>query len=102
MTCLYIACTHLQDLKSSNMMLVSMALIITCKLIGAEMIPPLLPLVQEKLFHPKYGNLLCHYSLHCCHTARPVVRGQSRDTYWLHVALTNSNPGLNATVCPYP
>ena len=53
MTCLYITCTHLQDLKSSNMMLVSMALIITCKLIGAEMIPPLLPLVQEKLFHPK-------------------------------------------------
>ena len=43
-----------QDLKSSNILLVSMALIIICKLIGAEMIPPLLPLVQEKLLHPKY------------------------------------------------
>ena len=42
-----------QDLKSSNMMEVSMALIIICKLIGSEMIPPLLPLVQDKLLHPK-------------------------------------------------
>ncbi len=43
----------MQDLKSSNMLLVSMALIITCKLIGSEMVPPLLPIVQEKLMHPK-------------------------------------------------
>ena len=42
-----------QDLKSSNMLEVSMALIIICKLMGAEMIPPLLPLVQDKLLHPK-------------------------------------------------
>ena len=43
-----------QDLKSSNMLEVSMALIIICKLIGSEMIPPLLPLIQDKLLHPKY------------------------------------------------
>ena len=43
----------LQDLKSSNMLEVAMALIIICKLIGAEMIPPLLPLVQDKMMHPK-------------------------------------------------
>jgi len=46
-------CVRVQDLKSSNMLLVSMALIITCKLIGSEMIPPLLPIIQEKLMHPK-------------------------------------------------
>ena len=42
-----------QDLKSSNMLEVAMALIVICKLIGAEMIPPLLPLVQDKMMHPK-------------------------------------------------
>ena len=34
-----------------------MALIIICKLIGSEMIPPLLPLIQDKLLHPKYISL---------------------------------------------
>jgi AP-4 complex subunit epsilon-1 len=42
-----------KDLKSSNMLEVSMALIFICKLVGADMIPPLLPLVQDKLLHPK-------------------------------------------------
>ena len=42
-----------QDLRSSNMLEVSMALIIICRLIGEEMIPALLPLVREKLLHPK-------------------------------------------------
>lgn len=42
-----------KDLKSSNMLEVAMALIVICKLIGAEMIPPLLPLVQDKMMHPK-------------------------------------------------
>ncbi len=36
------------------MLEVSMALVITCRLIGAEMIPAVLPLVREKLHHPKY------------------------------------------------
>ena len=39
------------------MLEVSMALIIICKLIGSEMIPPLLPLIQDKLLHPKYISL---------------------------------------------
>ena len=30
-----------------------MALVSICKLVGADMIPPLLPLVQDKLLHPK-------------------------------------------------
>ncbi|CAI8050732.1 AP-4 complex subunit epsilon-1 [Geodia barretti] len=42
-----------KDLKSSNMLEVSMALVSICKLVGADMIPPLLPLVQDKLLHPK-------------------------------------------------
>ena len=45
----------LQDLKSSsNILEVSMALVIVCKLIGAEMIPALLPLVPDKMEHPKW------------------------------------------------
>ncbi|XP_003382933.2 PREDICTED: AP-4 complex subunit epsilon-like [Amphimedon queenslandica] len=42
-----------RDLRSSNMLEVSMALIIICRLIGEEMVPPLLPLVREKMHHPK-------------------------------------------------
>ena len=42
-----------------------MALIIICKLIGSEMIPPLLPLVQDKLLHPKYmTHTSCPHPLH--------------------------------------
>ena len=44
---------YIQDLKSSNMLEVSMALVIICRLIGAEMIPAVLPLVRDKLLHPK-------------------------------------------------
>ena len=39
------------------MLEVSMALIIICRLIGAEMVPAVLPLVREKLHHPKYLSL---------------------------------------------
>lgn len=50
---LLLVATLQKDLKSSNMLEVSMALIFICKLVGADMIPPLLPLVQDKLLHPK-------------------------------------------------
>eukprot|EP00731_Ephydatia_muelleri_P017764 Em0010g862a len=42
-----------KDLKSANMVEVSTALIVIGKLIGGEMAPAVLPLVQEKLVHSK-------------------------------------------------
>lgn len=46
------------------MLEVSMALIIVSRLVGPEMIPAVLPLVREKLHHPKYVKkslILCIY-----------------------------------------
>ena len=55
-------------------MLVSMALIIICKLIGSEMIPPLLPLVQEKLLHPKYARYYGAYNhTRLCGCVAPII-----------------------------
>ena len=48
----------LQDLKSSNPVEVAMALTVICRLIGPEMIPPLLPTVQAKMLHPKLVHIL--------------------------------------------
>ena len=61
--CLHVpfSCIKFQDLKSSNMLEVSMALIFICKLVGSDMIPPLLPMVQEKLLHPKLVLTYVHY-----------------------------------------
>ena len=56
----------IQDLKSSNMLEVSMALIFICKLVGSDMIPPLLPMVQGKLLHPKLVNPLFLLFLNPC------------------------------------
>ena len=46
-------CSTLQDLKSTNMLTVCMALTAASQLITTEMIPALLPLVEERLRHPK-------------------------------------------------
>ena len=51
---LYQLCKLLYCRISSNILEVSMALVIVCKLIGAEMIPALLPLVRDKMKHPKW------------------------------------------------
>ncbi|XP_038078397.1 AP-4 complex subunit epsilon-1-like [Patiria miniata] len=42
-----------RDLSSTNMLHNCMALTAVCKLIGSEMVPAVLPLVEEKLKHPK-------------------------------------------------
>ncbi|XP_071788543.1 AP-4 complex subunit epsilon-1-like isoform X2 [Asterias amurensis] len=42
-----------RDLSSTNMLHNCMALSAVCKLIGSEMVPAVLPLVEEKLKHPK-------------------------------------------------
>ena len=43
-----------RDLSSTNMLHNCMALSAVCKLIGSEMVPAVLPLVEEKLKHPKW------------------------------------------------
>ncbi|XP_006814481.1 AP-4 complex subunit epsilon-1-like, partial [Saccoglossus kowalevskii] len=42
-----------KDLQSTNIVEVCIALTVVCKLINTEMIPAILPLVEEKLQHPK-------------------------------------------------
>ena len=63
-----LALSPTQDLKSSNMLEVSMALIIICKLIGSEMIPPLPPPCPGQAAPPKV-----HHTLTCnlTHTRDP-------------------------------
>ena len=43
-----------------------MALIFICKLVGADMIPPLLPQVQDKLLHPKSVTKHVYTCIYTC------------------------------------
>lgn len=49
--CLCILC--LQDLQSTNLIEVCMALTVVSQIFPRDMIPAILPLVEEKLNHPK-------------------------------------------------
>ncbi|XP_065884904.1 uncharacterized protein [Dysidea avara] len=42
-----------KDLKSANIIEVSMAMNVICRLVTKEMIPAFVPLIQEKMVHPK-------------------------------------------------
>jgi len=48
-----VAVLFLQDLKSTNIIEVSMAMNVICRLVTKEMIPAFIPLIQEKMVHPK-------------------------------------------------
>lgn len=43
-----------QDLQSTNLIEVCMALTVVSQIFPKDMIPAILPLVEEKLNHPKY------------------------------------------------
>ena len=57
--CRYALCERIivvflfQDLKSANIIEVSMAMNVICRLVTKEMIPAFVPLIQEKMVHPK-------------------------------------------------
>ena len=46
-------CGLVKDLKSSDVLVVGTALSAACQLVSCEMIPAVLPLVEEKLNHSK-------------------------------------------------
>lgn len=47
-----------QDLQSTNLIEVCMALTVVSQIFPKDMIPAILPLVEEKLNHPKYEVIL--------------------------------------------
>ena len=89
----YLGSKTSQDLKSSNMLEVSMALIIICKLIGSEMIPPLLPLIQDKLLHPKYTT---HHLTYIYLAYAPL----HTPTFTSHIS--HPHPHISHTVTSHP
>lgn len=60
--CLYVLTFFpCQDLQSTNLIEVCMALTVLSQIFPKEMIPAILPLVEEKLNHPKYDVMLLIY-----------------------------------------